>query len=190
MFKPLKLVLPALVVLSLSGCFGFEVDLPPVKLDLDVLKGAVLDPALLNGAPEIANTEIYLGEFCDVPTVSDVEALVRAQLGDKVGGLIHLQRIDINEIRLTAREGDFEGVTVFGLAILNNLQPHFLGLAPTLGAKNEITLDPPNKPDLLDILPKNGNCLSAIATLTGDTPEEPVTLDVSMKVTVHSGFAF
>lgn len=190
MSKRFLMALPALALLSLSGCMGSFLDLPPVELELDVLQGAVLDPAALDGVPEIAGADIYLGEFCDVPTVADVEELVREQLGDLAAGFIHLRRIDIDRIEISAREGGLDGVEVFGLGVLSNLRPYYLGAAAPVGDKTSLTLAPPGNPDLLDILPTTGDCLHAIATLTGDAPESPVTMDVRMKVTVHSGLAF
>jgi hypothetical protein len=190
MSKRIVLALYLLPLLTLTGCMGSFLDLPPVELELDVIRGAVLDPAALDGAPEIAGTEIYLGEFCDVPTVADVEEMVREELGDIAGGLVNVRRIDIDEISLTATEGSFDKVSVFGLGVLSNLRPHFLGLVPTTGATNKIAMTPPGNPDLLDILPQQGNCIHALATLTGEAPEEPVTLDITMKVTVRSALAF
>jgi hypothetical protein len=187
-------ILAALVaVLSLSGCLGEKIALPPVTVTVSVLDGFTYGPGM--GLPAGTPLKKYIissGLECNLPTEDQIMAEVRRQAGDLVAKLVEIDKILVENIVVTATKGDFKSISQVEMALvaanLKDFKPRYLGKAwsPT-GFEGKLTVAPAQQPDMLPILRLDKPaCGAALVAIDGIAPAGDVVFDIDMTVTVHA----
>lgn len=182
-----------LAVLSLSGCLGEKIALPPVTVTVPVLSGFTYGPAMgLAAGTPLNKYLISSGLECNLPTEKQIMDEVRRQAGDVVAKLVDLDKILVENVVVTATRGDFKTITQVEMALvaanLGNFKPRYLGKAWSPdGFDNKMTVAPAQQPDMLPILRlAKPACGAAFVAIDGVAPAQDVEFDIDMTVTVYA----
>lgn len=176
----------------LAGCFGEKVDLPPVTAAFSVAQGVTFGPSsgLTPGKPLNGYTLVD-GLTCNLPTEDEIKREIKRQVGNALGGLISLDKVELDRIILATSSGDMSSLTGLFLGFVTvgagGVTPVPLGVASApQGFGKSVTVTPLGDVDLLPILKQpKPTCGAAVVTTVGSAPEKDVTLDVSIQVTAH-----
>jgi hypothetical protein len=190
---PIGLALTLLAGLLMGGCLGEKISLPPVTVDVPVIKGFTYGPGIGVEPGTVLNKYIISsGLECNLPSESQIMDEVRRQAGSLVAGLIELDKVLVERITVTARQGDFKSITEVHMALVaanfDKIKPRYLGKAWSPGGfADKLTVAPAKKPDMLPILRlSKPACGTALVSIDGIAPANDVVFDIDMTVTVHA----
>lgn len=189
--------LALLAALALGGCLGEKVNLPPVTVDVPVIQGFTYGPGIgiAPGTP-LKKYVITSGLECNLPSEDLIMDEVRRTAGKFVAGLVEIDKIWVERITVTARQGDFKTITEVHMGLvaanLGKVQPSYLGKAWSPdGFNDKLTVAPARKTNLLPFLRlEKPACGAAIVTIDGAAPPGDVVFDIGMTVTVHAKAGF
>lgn len=170
--------------LALTGCFGIEIDLPPVTITLPVATDATI-PEVFKSNDKLS---FNLPQVCDLPDLGALEQEVRDALG-RAGGLLKIESVTLDEISFTATAGNFDFLDVFTLTFTKGDES--ASLSGNLTGQSDVTafdLAPPQNQevDILGLIPGPGECLQANIEFTGSLPTEETTYSATMDITISS----
>lgn len=169
-------------VATTSGCFGIEIDLPPVTLTLPVATNATI-PDILKDNDKL---EFSLPPVCDLPDLGALEQQVRDSLG-RAGGLLDIKSVTLDVMQFDASQGNFDFLDTFTLTFTKDGES--VSLSGDLSAQSNITafdLAPGagEEVDILDLIPGPDECLQASFDFTGSIPTEETVYSATMDVTI------
>lgn len=169
-------------VATTSGCFGIEIDLPPVTLTLPVANNATVPDILKENDKLVLN----LPQVCDLPDLGALEQQVRDSLG-RAGGLLTIKSVTLDVLQFDASQGNFDFLDTFTLTFKKDGES--VSLTGDLSAQSNVTafdLAPPSgqEVDILDLIPGPDECLQASFDFTGSIPTEETVYSATMDVTI------
>lgn len=185
--------LAALATIALSGCLGEKISLPPVTVDVPVLKGFTYGPGIGIAAGTPLNKYVITsGLECNLPSEALIMEEVRRQAGNFAAKLIDLDKVLIERVTVTARQGNFTSITEVNMALvaanIKDIKPVYLGKAwSPEGFSDKLTVAPARKPNMLPIMRlAKPACGVALVSIDGTAPAGDVVFDIDMTVTVHA----
>lgn len=167
-----------------SGCFGMDVELPPVTLTLPIADNAAV-PAIGKNGDKLS---FDLPELCDLPDLAALEQEVRDAAGP-LGGLIEIKTVTLDVIDFEATQGNFDFLDTLTLTFTKD--DVSVSLDTDLSAQSGITAfslapDEGEEVDILSLIPGPEECVQASFDFTGSIPSEDTTYDASMDVTIRA----
>lgn len=168
----------------LGGCFGMDIELPPVELEFPVATNATV-PAISKDGEKL---RFDLPEICDLPDLAEIESDVREALG-RAGGLLDIESITLDSMDFNATAGTFDFLDE--VAFIFHSDNDSVQLSADLGAQTNITEftavpDQGEELDILDMLPGPGECLQGEVVFNGSIPSSTVVYNATMHVTIRS----
>jgi len=185
-------ILILLAGLSLGGCLGEKIDLPPVTVTYPIGQGIRLGPSTADikaGTPLLGYTLVN-GLTCNLPSEEILLEAARKQVGDVLGGMISIDRIKADAITITARQGNFRTLTAAFLGLVSvgakGVVPVPLGVALSPeGWDATIEVIPQWDVDLLPMIKNQPGCSAAVVMINGTMPANDIVVDAQIQVTVY-----
>jgi hypothetical protein len=151
------------VVFSVIGCSGGEY---PISVDVSVpvAKGYSVENygEVGPGDPITPDMDIPPVPVCTLPDSDGVDAMIQDAVGDFVGGMVEMERLELLDVTIRATQGDFNSITELSMyyepkPVLGVAQPVIeLGEASSSGGLGStITLEPPDSVDFLELIENN-----------------------------------
>jgi len=172
------------VATLLSGCFGMDIDLPPVTLTLPIAEDAAV-PAIAKNGDKLS---FDLPELCDLPDLAALEQEVRDAAGP-IGGLIEINKVNLDKISFEATQGNFDFLDTLTLTFTK--EDTSVSLDADLSAQTGITAfdlapDEGEEVNILGLIPGPEECVQASFDFDGSIPNEATTYNASMRITIRA----
>ncbi len=178
--------------LSLGGCLGEKIDLPPVTVTYPVAQGIRLGP----GTTDIKAGTLLLGYTlvdgltCNLPSEEIILDEARKQVGDVLGEMVSIDRVEAEAITITAGQGDFRTLNAAFLGLISvgaeGVVPVPLGIALSPeGWGTTLEVIPQWEVDLLPVLKNQPGCGAAVVMINGTMPENDLVINAQIQVTVY-----
>lgn len=188
-----------LVVSMNSGCALLRLPLPALSFDINVFESRILPglPRLFDSEPRLGvfGLEILLPRVCDLAEVDTIARGYLARLqAEELGELannIDIRQVFIEEVRLTAEEGNFAflseaGVRIEGDSGNTTYWTTFLDRP----ARQELVFRPDQPLDALNLIPGDDECLRVSLIYSGTYPATPITLSLDLTLRVRADWQF
>lgn len=168
----------------MSGCFGMDIELPPVTLTLPIAEDAAV-PAIAKNGDKFS---FELPELCDLPDLAALEQEVRDAAGP-IGGLIEIDKVNLDKISFEATQGNFDFLDTLTLTFTKD--DTSVSLDADLSAQSNITafdLAPgeDEEVDILGLIPGPEECVQAGFEFNGSVPNGVITYNADMQVTIRA----
>jgi hypothetical protein len=168
----------------LGGC-NLNIELPPVELSFPIATNATV-PVVTNKDGD--KLQFGLPELCDLPDLAELEEEVRDALG-RAGGLLDIKSVTLDEITITATQGNFDFLDQVALIFTKNGESIQLG-ADLRGLSNVTSFsalpDAGRELNILGLLPRQGECLEGDVIYNGGVPSGTTVYNATMHVTIRS----
>lgn len=182
-----------------AGCALLRLPLPPVSFDINVFESRTLPglPRLFDTDPRLGvfGLEIPLPRVCDLAAVDTIARgyLARFQ-AEELGELsnnIDIRQVFIEEVRLTAEEGDFAFLSEAGVRIEGE-SGHATYWTTFLDrpARQKLVFRPDRPLDALNLIPGDDECLRVSLIYSGTYPATPVTFSLDLTLRVRADWQF
>ncbi len=180
------------VLLTLVGCSGAKVALPPITVTFPVAEEAAFGPGkdLPPGTP-LNGFTLVDGLTCNLPTEKMILDAVRGEVGGVAASFVSIDKVTLDHVAIGATKGNFRTLTGIFLGFVtvgtDGVVPLPLGAAASPeGWGQAFEIVPSWEVDLLPILSQSKPaCGAAIITLTGTAPEQDVKARVNLQVTAY-----
>lgn len=179
-----------IIAILANGCIGW-IELPPVTARATVVSGAAFGPTENRPAGETLSKAVMIeGLTCNLPDRNALESMVRDYAPDYVGGLIQLRHVYLDEVIISATQGNFSALTSLSLFYVTvggkGVKLAYLGGAVAIeGFGQTISLVPADTVDLLKLM-EGQLCGAVIVAADGVTPDETIVFDAEAVLTVRA----